>query len=751
MREALLSARWTRRRSLGIGRSFRGWWRGALPACLAVLVLMVAGGCSTEGRLAVQSDVDGQSGAEDAALSDVASSEAEPGEVRMEPDADGLQLPDTASGADVPDLAGQDGSDAQGDADGVHVGELQEDVGTEAFCVPDCPGSCGPDGCGGSCGECSPGADCVDGTCSGPIPCQSSKDCEIGVCDKALGICVECLEDVDCNEGFRCTDGLCVEAPPCLSDKDCKALEMVCDKEAGYCVGCLVDFDCADGQFCKGDTCVADVCAAGTDICKGGSAWTCSANGSEYLLQEVCVEAYCDGGACQPWVCEPGTAFCQGSIAMLCNGQGSAVESEADCEAFGMTCSQGECVPLVCLPGAVWCVSGNAKAVCAPDGSGYETTSCGLEEFCWEAVCQPWVCEPLVSYCAGNVALVCDLLGKGPEGDGEDCLQAGKTCVDGACICIPQCEGKECGDDGCGGSCGTCPATAPCMSGFSCVAGKCTGFPIPGCCVADKECDDQDKCTTDKCTANKCGHVDICCDSDLECNDFDDVCTIDKCVDGACVYAPTGVAGCCSLALFRDDFSTDKGWTYGPEWGRGVATQSSGQVMGSPDPDVDHTSTSDNYVAGVAIGGNASAPVHDFYWATSPVINAQSAKNLQIGYWRWLNSDYVPFMQNRVEVYDGAKWVTIWQTEGFGTQPQDAAWTFVQQDISAYANSKLQVRFGFKIGSAGVFTVSGWNLDDVTVTSMPGAGAAGLCCSVTSDCQGLYSEPVKCVGGECTK
>ncbi len=42
-------------------------------------------------------------------------------------------------------------------------------------------------------------------------------------------------------------------------------------------------------------------------------------------------------------------------------------------------------------------------------------------------------------------------------------------------VCIPNCAGKECGDDGCGGSCGACSV------GYSCVNGDCIGEPAPSC------------------------------------------------------------------------------------------------------------------------------------------------------------------------------------------------------------------------------------------------------------------------------
>ncbi len=60
----------------------------------------------------------------------------------------------------------------------------------------------------------------------------------------------------------------------------------------------------------------------------------------------------------------------------------------------------------------------------------------------------------------------------------------GESCVAGQCVpgCTPQCSGKECGDDGCGGSCGTCGP------GQMCVAGQCKVDCTPQC--AGKECGD---------------------------------------------------------------------------------------------------------------------------------------------------------------------------------------------------------------------------------------------------------------------
>lgn len=92
-----------------------------------------------------------------------------------------------------------------------------------------------------------------------------------------------------------------------------------------------------------------------------------------------------------------------------------------------------------------------------------------------------------------------------PNRTGSPC-EEGEGCVAGACQsgCVPDCENKDCGGDGCYGGCGTCEG------GQVCSLGKCVVNCIPDC--LDKECGD-----------NHCGGT---CGS---CGD------LGACVEGACV------------------------------------------------------------------------------------------------------------------------------------------------------------------------------------------------------------------------
>ncbi len=164
--------------------------------------------------------------------------------------------------------------------------------------------------------------------------------------------------------------------------------------------------------------------------------------------------------------------------------------------------------------------------------------------------------------------------------------------------------------------------------------------------------------------------------------------------------------------FFEDFTNNNAGWTTDTDWEIGSATASTGSVY-NDDPGADNSCSNDNGIAGVVIGGTAPTTIHPTYWLTSPTVDLTVAPgNIYLDFYRWLNSDYTPYMQNFVEVYDGASWVQIWAS---GPSPgiQDNSWNLQTYDVTAYANAAFQVRFGFLIGSTGVFTISSWNLDDV--------------------------------------
>jgi hypothetical protein len=152
-------------------------------------------------------------------------------------------------------------------------------------------------------------------------------------------------------------------------------------------------------------------------------------------------------------------------------------------------------------------------------------------------------------------------------GGDEDC-DDGLACSDGVC-CAPACEDKNCGDDGCGGVCGTCDGEAPCNAQGRCkfcepgtnvcdgnTAKQCNGdgtryqgnaaacgLVSPGkpICIGG-ECVCEENCEGKACGDNGCeGDCGECADSQT--CDFDQQCVAAECTDGDPVCSPEEPGG----------------------------------------------------------------------------------------------------------------------------------------------------------------------------------------------------------------
>jgi hypothetical protein len=188
-----------------------------------------------------------------------------------------------------------------------------------------------------------------------------------------------------------------------------------------------------------------------------------------------------------------------------------------------------------------------------------------------------------------------------------------------------------------------------------------------------------------------------------------------SCLSLLCLVAAATPAQVFLAEAFNDNSA---GWTLGPEWGIGPAMASSGHQYGGPDPSWDADGKLGGGVAGVVIGGNAQASLglHGFYYLESPAIDCVGATNLVFRYDRWLNSDYLPNMENRIDVWNGTTWVNLWSTGG-APGVTDSAWTHHSFNIGAHANAALKIRFGFDVAGLNVVIVSSWNVDNVRISN----------------------------------
>lgn len=383
------------------------------------------------------------------------------------------------------------------------------DGGNEDTCHPVCAGvDCGPDGCGGSCGECQSGDQCDDGRCVCLSDC-TDKGCgpdgcggECGSCDDN-DVCTDDLCDYDkcqysfnfapCDDGNPCTGndkchaGVCSGAVlpqaelvetgcVCHDDSSCRTLDdgdpcngtLYCSTEGRNAMCAVVPGslpDCDDGNPCSLDLCEPYVGCISTpddslscsnsDPCDGEE--TCDngecLDGSDLVCDD---DDPCTSDSCVPvagCVHEPDGGFCEDGL---------------DCTTH--SCDNGACQTTI-LPG--FCVIDkmcmepacqnpvNPCQACIPEESQDSWTylaegeACAPGKVCYEDKC-----------CTPN----CDSLLCGPDGCGGSCglCQDGWSCQAGGCVegpCVPDCLGKECGADGCQGNCGNCPTPLVCDEG----------------------------------------------------------------------------------------------------------------------------------------------------------------------------------------------------------------------------------------------------------------------------------------------
>lgn len=489
----------------------------------------------------------------------------------------------------------------------------------------------------------------------------------------------------------------------------------------------------------------------------GGGPGACSRGEECAALTDACNQGACVNGACarlpdparEDGPCEDGL-YCTDNDA----------------------CHQGSCVggaPRAC-PGADACNVGacdEATRSCAatPGNNGLPCQSddaCQLATICEDGLCgggQPRDCTVFDDLCAVGV---CDpQIGCKPEaksdgspcdaGQGHPC--SGALCLGGQCQKVARNEGAPC-DDKLSNPCtqGVC-AAGDCQSGPSNEGGRCEDFLF---------CTDDDRCLSGVCAGdpNPCGPADGCfvfqcnefaqaCSSvprseGESCEDGNDCTTGTTCSGGLCgAGTPTNEGGPCKAGscatgsicsagvcgggqgptiYFQDDFRDDsRGWSLGPEWQIGSTAISTAGAYGA-EPALDHTPSEDNGVAGVVIGGNEAPVAHPYYSLESPAFDTSAAAGpVFFGFYRWLNSDYAPYMHNRVEVYDGAQWIVLWESGASPTiqdsPPEEQGWTYVSYDVTSAKSAGMKVRFGYDIAQAGALTLGSWNVDDVLVAS----------------------------------
>lgn len=433
------------------------------------------------------------------------------------------------SGRSLPDSVECDGADAG--ADSKIDGE-----GDPGACKPSCHAkSCGDNGCGGTCGSCENDYQCnpdlgacfFAGLCT---PACGGKECGSDGCG---GVCGSCAP------GFQCVDFQCQQFD---CQPDCEGKECGSDGCGATCGSCPADPDCpqaveeSSGQTC--DTGVdlgvladdgANVAVTGNITPAGDEDWytftaedgpddeDCdtfhvSVRFKENPKGQFVLDVFADGCSWTEQVCNQVDRFDWFVDFSAASDAGTAGKGECPCsEDADHQLTPPEQIVLECVkkseiltpcPGGQKCANGSCyKVVCPPDceskscgpnGCGGNCGYCQGSEHCQDGVCLE-VCLS-DSGCADASSTICSANGLGILKCVEvepGCFQfdsnvaycdGDEMCVDGQCVpsCIPDCAGKVCGSDGCGGTCGECPDMEYCDEGA-----------CGDTCISDSECQEE--------------------------------------------------------------------------------------------------------------------------------------------------------------------------------------------------------------------------------------------------------------------
>lgn len=272
------------------------------------------------------------------------------------------------------------------------------------------------------------------------------------------------------------------------------------------------------GQCPQGWTCVLGDCVEQTPQCRigscsGGTARTCTSGSTQSDPRIVRCADF--GATCGPQTdLESGTSFTWCTCGNIPEGDGRCMAGTQ----YGTVCSSGLGGLLDCgrgflcearpqSPFGVGCACSNADDGVCPD------TTCSSDPDC--AACTPQCGNRACgdNGCGGQCG-TCDL--------GETCSNAG-TCET---ICQPNCDPSwECGTDTCGNSCGTCMGGSTCNgNNHRCEGATCTP-----------------QCEANSCGPDGCGGTCGSCGAGLTCSSNTDRCecpfydTVDYEFDGSAI------------------------------------------------------------------------------------------------------------------------------------------------------------------------------------------------------------------------
>jgi hypothetical protein len=194
--------------------------------------------------------------------------------------------------------------------------------------------------------------------------------------------------------------------------------------------------------------------------------------------------------------------------------------------------------------------------------------------------------------------------------------------------------------------------------------------------------------------------------------------------DGDAVRSVTLQIGTPSVQ-YNYPLDTNPGWAVQGQWAFGHPTGQGGTYYGAPDPTNGATGAN---VYGVNLNGDYSLVPGGPYYLTLGPVNLASVSQTSLKFMRWLNSDFVTYVGNTIDVSkDGTTWVNVWTNNS--TPMWENAWSLQSYDLSATADNQpaVYVRWGYRVYQYA-WACSGWNLDDVQIWGLSGYPLGDLNC-----------------------
>ena len=403
---------------------------------------------------------------------------------------------------------------------------------------------------GGSCDDgdaCTMADTCLGGTCTGgpATSCDDGNPCTDDSCDATAG-CSSVPNLDDCDDGNACTTAEQCSGGSCVASlaTDCDDLDPctddLCDPTSG-CTPTPNTAPCSDDDPCTlGDTCLDGDCTAGVALeCDDANPCTADACVAPGVCQHLATDAVCsDNNPCtESDTCIEGqcigldlvdcddTNVCTDEWCSVADGGCQYAANEAPCTDLDPCTDVDVCSNEQCVPGAP--LDCDDDEVCTDDDCDPEIgctwtaneancdddNACTEGDLCADSEClsgDPIICTD-ANDCTANFCDTVNGCSTLEEVDGTPCSEVTQgACLDGECVCEPECSGVTCGPDGCGGSCGVCQAPD------ECIAGACE-------CIPD--------CGDAVCGANGCG-------GDCGTCSGNQICT-----GGACIGLPCGNSG----------------------------------------------------------------------------------------------------------------------------------------------------------------------------------------------------------------